>query len=107
MNFEHKTAELIYKQLQLAISDFEQSLTPDEDILVCLSCFGNSILNLETIGYCNPYMLCFTGTSTDGKPVRLIQHINQVNVLLQTVPRFPQTPQRIKIGFVGSQDFEQ
>ena len=54
--------------------------------------------NFCYIGY---NMVCFHGEDMNGKPMELIQHVQQLNFLLQVVPKpVPELPKR-PIEFVG------
>lgn len=94
-------ADWMYEKIMKQISEFESKLDSDSEVAVRLASFGSSILmSIEDIGFQNPDLLYFYGM-VDGKPAQLIQHINQLNFLLWSVPKLdPQQPaRRIAIGF--------
>jgi hypothetical protein len=56
---------------------------------------------VKEIDYSGYNLICFYGEHTNGKPLELIQHIQQLNFLLMVVSKVePEVPKR-KIGFVG------
>ncbi|WP_444239969.1 DUF6173 family protein [Eshraghiella crossota] len=58
-------------------------------------------LLIKEIGYIGYNLVCFHGEDTSGKPLELIQHVQQLNFLLMIVPKpEPEVPKR-QIGFVG------
>lgn len=65
--------------------------------------FNQSITILvKEIGYIGYNLVCFHGEDTSGRPLELIQHVQQLNFLLMIVPKAePEAPKRT-IGFVGS-----
>ena len=67
--------------------------------------FGQSTTILvKGIGYSGYNLVCFHGEDTEGKPLELIQHVQQLNFLLTVVPKpVPEVPKR-QIGFVGQVD---
>ena len=80
-------ASTMFDRLSQQVADFESTLDPDEEIAAYLSSFGARILvQIERIGYHNPYLIIFHGTMVDeGHRVRLVQHVTQTSVLLTAV----------------------
>ncbi|WP_416386924.1 DUF6173 family protein [Butyribacter intestini] len=46
-------------------------------------------------------MVCFHGKDTSGKPLELIQHVQQLNFLLMVVSKPEIEATKRQIGFVG------
>ena len=83
------------------IGDFEKKLNKDEEVGAYLASFGTEILvQIESVGYQNPYIIIFNGINTnDGSAVRLIQHTTQINLLFTAIKiKNEREPKRI--GFV-------
>lgn len=94
MNSTRQTFNRIMEQ----IKEFEDSLDDTREVSVLLTSFGAVLMNVTGIGLMNPDLVFFYGT-VDGRPAQLIQHINQLNFLLTSVPKEdPEEPPR-KIGF--------
>lgn len=92
-------AEWAFVRLSKMIEDFESRLDKDEEIgarLVGLP--GDGIMQIEDIGFWGPDMIMFMGRNGDGKPMRLIQHYAQMNVVLNAVTKPEERPAR-RIGF--------
>ena len=82
------------------IQDFERSLDPEHEVALLLTNFGQSVLITVTqIGYEESVLMVFRGY-VNGRMSTLIQHINQINFLITSVPKDPQLPKR-KIGFIS------
>ena len=84
---DHGYAHILYERLMKQIADFEATLKPDEEIAAYLSSFGKEMLiQIETIGYHNPFFIVFAGRSVvDDRPVYLVQHTSQLSVLFTSI----------------------
>ena len=95
--------DLIYARTQFRIikkyvQDFQNSLDANHDVGLLLTSFGQSVLmSVTEIGYDGPVLMVFRGY-VNGTMSTLIQHINQLNFLLTSIPGEPGKPKR-KIGF--------
>jgi hypothetical protein len=96
-----------HKRLIQWINDFHLSLGDEYEVGACLVNFGQRItFHIEDIGYWNPALISFTGTTEDNSPVELIQHINQISILLIKLKRKePEKPKR-PIGFQSWEEYE-
>lgn len=85
------------------VKSFEDSLNEDEDVMVLAASFGGMItFYVQNIEFNRPNIIVFHGTTDDDKPTRLIQHYNQLNFLLQAVPRSKPEENRNPIGFLSN-----
>jgi hypothetical protein len=92
-------AEWAFVRLSKLIEDFEKGLDEDDEVgarIVGLP--GDGTMSIEDVGFWGPDFIMFLGRNADGKPVRLIQHYGQINVLLDVRKR-PQERQARRIGF--------
>ena len=92
-------AEWAFVRLSKLIEDFEKGLDKDEEIgarIVGLP--GDGTMSIEDLGFWGPDFIMFLGKNADGKPVRLIQHYQQINVLLDVRRKPDERPAR-RIGF--------
>ena len=92
-------AEWAFVRLSKLIEDFEKGLDKDDEVgarIVGLP--GDGAMSIEDVGFWGPDFILFTGKNADGKPVRLIQHYGQINVLLD-VRRRPEEREARRIGF--------
>lgn len=91
-------AEWMYERLVRSIASFEEDLDSESEIGARLVTFGNQeVIHIEDIGYWGPDLIIFYGKGHEGKPLQLLQHYSQVNVLLIAVPK--EGPQPRRIGF--------
>lgn len=100
VNAEQGVASEFHKRLSRWIAAFDTSLDDAHEVGIRLVSFGQAItFHLESLGYWNPYLISFSGCTDDGDPVELIQHVNQISVLLMKVRRKDLTKPKRKIGF--------
>lgn len=99
------TAEQVAMNLCNEIQRFQSSLSDTEDVAMMLVQFNQSMTILvKQIGYSGYNLVCFHGEDMNGKPLELIQHVQQLNFLLTVVPKSePESPKR-QIGFAGQID---
>lgn len=102
---EGSTAECVAKNLFEQIIDYQSKLSDEDDVAISIVQFNQSTTILvDSIGYSGYNLVYFEGKDGCGKPVKLIQHIQQLNFLLMVVPKpEPSEPKR-KIGFAVSED---
>lgn len=94
------TASEVCKRLQHVITDFMDSLKPDEEVGIQLASFGvaHQVI-VHSVRALGPNLLIFQGHE-NGLPTTLVQHISQLNFLLVAVPLLqPDAEPRRKIGF--------
>ncbi|MDD3053752.1 MAG: DUF6173 family protein [Endomicrobiaceae bacterium] len=85
------------------IQEFELTLDTEHAVGVMLTNFGQTILmEVTEITYEKSVVLVFKG-KVNGQESTLIQHINQLNFLLTSVPIKKENPRR-KIGFMVSEE---
>jgi hypothetical protein len=92
-------AEWAFVRLSKMIEEFEANLDKDEEIgarVVGLP--GDGTMQILDVGFWGPDLILFFGRNADGKPVRLIQHYTQINVLLSAVKK-PEEREARRIGF--------
>lgn len=102
---EGSTAEYVANYLYEEIIKYQADLPEADDVALQVVQFNQStLIFVENIGYIGYNMVCFYGTDSQGKPVELIQHINQLNFLLTVVSKpIPEQPKR-KIGFITPEE---
>jgi hypothetical protein len=92
-------AKWMYERITRQIVEFEQRLSPDEEIGGrFVSAPKEGCFHIEDIAYWGPDMLIFHGRDFDGRPIQLLQHYTQLSLLLCSVPKEKEQPRRI--GFV-------
>lgn len=83
------------------VLDFQSQLDGEHDVGVLLTNFGSTVLmEVTEIGYEKSVLMVFKGF-VDGRKATLIQHINQLNFMLTTVPKPTEKPHRT-IGFTAN-----
>jgi hypothetical protein len=94
-------AEVLYDRLCRQFWDFETSLGDEEELGGYFASFGKEVLlRITNVGYHNPYFMVFYGECvTSGERVQLVQHVNQVSILLKAVPKPSSVSEPRRIGF--------
>jgi len=93
-------ASEFYKRLVDWINGFDATLDQAHEVGVRLVSFGQAVVfRLNDISYWNPSLISFSGTTDDGSPVELIQHVSQISVLLMVLPRKDSSKPKRPIGF--------
>jgi hypothetical protein len=97
---KNNPAEWMFDRLIRLINDFEKSLSDQEEIGGRLTgAPGEGSFHIDDIGFWGPDLIMFYGKNKDGRPVRLIQHYNQLSVLLTSVPKEKPKEAPRRIGF--------
>ena len=100
-------ASEFYRRLVEWINDFHRELEDEYEVGGQLVSFGSEItFSFTDLTYWNPSLIGFYGTKPDGSPVKLIQHVSQINVLLVRQKRIhPEEPKR-PIGFSSWEEYD-
>lgn len=92
-------AEWAYKRLCRLIHEFESKLTDGEEVgATVVGAPGEGSFHVDDIGYWGPDLILFYGKNGHGRPIRLIQHYTQLDVVLTAMPRVTE-PEPRRIGF--------
>ena len=92
-------AEWAFVRLSKMIEAFEAGIDKDEEVAASLvGVPGDGTMRIEEVGFWGPDLIMFFGKNGDGKPVRLIQHYGQINVMLSVAKKPEDRPAR-RIGF--------
>ena len=99
------SAQQVAYYLYEEIKAYQNKLPDTEDVAISVVQFNQSTTILvRQIGYIGYNLVCFYGEDTSGKPLELIQHVQQLNFLLMVVSKpEPEVPKR-PIGFVCSDE---
>lgn len=84
------------EKLTEAIGMFDETLDQDHEVGVRLVTFGQTVIfHVERIGFSNPALVFFHGTTDAGQRVALVQHVSQLSFLLIAMPKLdPNQPKR-------------
>ncbi len=103
---QHAYSATQFDIIKKYVLSFQQSLDAEHDVGVMLTNFGSTVLmEVTEIGYEESVLMVFKGL-VNGREATLIQHINQINFLLTSVPKPQNIPKR-KIGFTSNWAGEQ
>jgi len=93
-------AEWTYRRLVAYIVQFERNLDAEHEIAGRMVSFGSAIqFHIVDVGYWNPDIITFDGVDPGGNPMKLIQHVSQLNVLLVSARKLAPEAEPRRIGF--------
>ena len=93
-------AESTYQRLLKYIGQFEMQLDHDQEIGGRFVSFGDDThFHIADVGYWNPDIITFDGVDPAGNPMKLIQHVSQLNVLLVSARKLQPEAEPRRIGF--------
>ena len=99
VRMRNNPAEWAFVRLSKMIEAFEAGIDKDEEVAASLvGVPGDGTMRIEDVGFWGPDLIMFFGKNADGKPVRLIQHYGQINVML-SVAKKPEDRPALRIGF--------
>lgn len=97
-------ADWMFERIVRSLQAFEASLSQDQDVGLRFAALPGDVLRIENVGYWNPDMIKFYGTTGDGNRYELIQHVSQLGLMLVALPRQNVEPRRI--GFILGEQLE-
>lgn len=93
-------AEWAFARLSRLIQDFESKLDPSQEVGAKLvGSPGDGVFRMEDLGFWAPDLILFYGKNSFGKPVRLVQHYTQLNLMLSAEPKESAEEPARRIGF--------
>lgn len=108
LRMKENPAEWAFVRLSRLIQDFEAKLDENHEIgATIVNGPGDGAFHMRDVGFWGPDLILFMGVNEHGKPIRLIQHYTQLNVMLTAMPKpVPAEPPR-RIGFQLQERLEQ
>lgn len=92
-------AEYIAKVIGQKIVEFQSTLSEVQDVVLQIIQFNNAVtLYVTGVYHLGMGLVVFQGLDSNNIPYEIVQHINQINVLMTAVPKPAEVPHR-KIGF--------
>lgn len=100
LRMRENPAEWAFVRISRLIQDFESGLDENHEVGAhMVGGPGDGVFQVRDVGFWGPDFILFMGVNDHGKPIRLIQHYTQLNVLLSAMPKpEAKTPAR-RIGF--------
>ncbi len=88
------------KKLYTEIKEFDSNLNSEDEVVARLVSFGETIqFGIESIGFSDPSLIIFSGHTSDGSHVQLVQHVSQISILLLSAKRPDPEKPKFPIGF--------
>jgi hypothetical protein len=105
INTPRSPAEMAHVRLGEQIAEFEASLSPQEEVgAILIGAPGGLVFHMTRVYHVNMDLLVFEGLNEHGKPLRLVQHVTQLSILLTALPTLDAKPRRIGFDFSKSKD---
>ena len=102
---DENLASEFYKRLTQWIQDFDAILDEEYEVGVRLVSFGQAVtFHLQNMGYWDPSLIAFQGSTNKGDPVELIQHVSQISILLIKLKRTDTSQPKRPIRFASGGD---
>jgi hypothetical protein len=92
-------AQWAYERLILYIQTFEEELDNEHEVAMGFVGGDAGVLRIEGIGFFEPDILTFYGSDGEGAKTQLIQHVNQLSVMLRALPIAEESVEPNRIGF--------
>jgi hypothetical protein len=100
-------AEWAYERLALYIQNFEKTLDREHEIAMGFAGGDAGVLRIEGMGYFDPDIITFYGSDPAGSKTQLVQHVNQLSVILRAVPKPAAQAEPARIGFQLAADLKE
>jgi len=99
-------ARWAYERMILYIQNFEKTLDANQEVAMGFTGSDAGIIKIEGLGYFDPDILTFYGSTEDGSRTQLVQHVGQLNVMLRAMPAPSEAVKPNRIGFRLASDLE-
>ena len=99
-------AQWAYERLILYIQNFEKTLDNEHEVAMGFAGGDAGVLKIEGMGFFDPDIVTFYGSDPTGAKNQLVQHVNQLSVLLRAVPKQVEEARPTRIGFRLAADLE-
>ena len=99
-------AQWAYERLILYIQNFEKTLDNEHEVAMGFAGGDAGVLKIEGMGFFDPDIVTFYGSDPTGAKNQLVQHVNQLSVLLRAVPKQVEEAEPTRIGFRLAADLE-
>ena len=99
-------AQWAYERLILYIKKFEETLDAEHEVGLGLVGGDAGVMRIEGLGYFDPDIVTYYGSTPDGAKTQLIQHVTQLNVMLRAAPKQAARAEPRRIGFALARELD-
>lgn len=92
-------AQWAYERIILYIQNFEKQLDNNHEVGMGFVGGDAGVIKIEGLGFFDPDLITFYGSDGTGAKTQLIQHVNQLNVMLRAAPKELDQEEPNRIGF--------
>ena len=100
-------ARLAYDRLIMYIQNFEKTLDNTQEVAMGFAGDSSGVIKIEGMGYYDPDIVTFYGSDPSGTKTQLVQHVNQLSVMLRALPKDVEAEEPNRIGFRLAQDLDE
>ena len=100
-------AQWAYERIVIYLQKFEETLDQSQEVAMGFTGGETGVMRIEGMGYFDPDIITFYGTDARGARTQMIQHVSQLNVALQALPKPAEDAAPNRIGFRLARDLEQ
>lgn len=99
-------AEWAYERIVMYIQQFETTLDSEHEVGMGFAGSDAGSVKIQGMGFFAPDMVTFYGEDGEGSKMQLVQHVNQLNVMLVAEPKSVEQAEPNRIGFKLAEDLE-
>ena len=99
-------AEWAYERIVMYIQQFETTLDAEHEVGMGFAGSEAGSVKIQGMGFFAPDMVTFYGEDGAGSKMQLVQHVNQLNVMLVAEPKAAAQAEPNRIGFQLAEDLE-
>jgi hypothetical protein len=99
-------AEWAYERIVMYIQQFETTLDAEHEVGMGFAGSEAGSVKIQGMGFFAPDMVTFYGEDGAGSKMQLVQHVNQLNVMLVAEPKSVEQAEPNRIGFQLAEDLE-
>lgn len=103
---EKSPAEWAYERIVMYIQQFERTLDSEHEVGMGFAGSDAGAVKIQGMGFFAPDMITFYGEDDQGAKMQLVQHVNQLNVMLVSEPKAKEQAEPNRIGFKLAEDLE-
>jgi hypothetical protein len=99
-------AEWAYERIVMYIQQFETTLDAEHEVGMGFAGSEAGSVKIQGMGFFAPDMVTFYGEDGEGSKMQLVQHVNQLNVMLVAERKSVEQAEPNRIGFQLAEDLE-
>jgi len=103
---DKSAAEWAYERIVMYIQQFEKTLDGEHEVGMGFAGSDAGSVKIQGMGFFAPDIVTFYGEDGEGSKMQLVQHVNQLNVMLVAEPKSVEQAEPNRIGFQLAEDLD-